>query len=239
MMQDKDIPRLSRLMAILTQLQSKRLLTATEIAKKFKISIRTVYRDIKALEQAGVPILTEEGKGYMIMEGYRLPPVMFTEREANAFVTAEKLVLLNSDSSLTQDYKEGVAKIKSVLRAHARDKADILTERVAFEQRLGISAVSHYLSSIQIALTNFSLIELEYYSPTREEVTQREIEPFALINNVGQSWYLIAFCRLRKDFRLFRFDRIRKITIKDEKFTPHSITLSEYLTQYQNNSDHL
>jgi predicted DNA-binding transcriptional regulator YafY len=135
-MQDKDIPRLSRLMAILTQLQSKRLLTATEIVKKFKVSIRTVYRDIKALEQAGVPVLTEEGKGYTIMDGYRLPPVMFTEREANAFVTAEKLVLLNSDSSLTQDYKEGVAKIKSVLRANARDKA---LSREALVARRGLS----------------------------------------------------------------------------------------------------
>ncbi|WP_299289594.1 HTH domain-containing protein [uncultured Mucilaginibacter sp.] len=82
---DKEISRLSRLIALLTQLQSKRLLTATEVSKKFDVSVRTVYRDIKALEQAGVPILMEEGKGYSLMEGYRLPPVMFTESEANAF----------------------------------------------------------------------------------------------------------------------------------------------------------
>ncbi len=92
-------------MAILTQLQSKRLLTATEISKFYNISIRTVYRDIKALEEAGVPILTKAGKGYTIMEGYRLPPVMFTEREANAFVTAEKLVQLNSTALLPRTTK--------------------------------------------------------------------------------------------------------------------------------------
>jgi predicted DNA-binding transcriptional regulator YafY len=237
-MQDKNIPRLSRLMAILTQLQSKRLLTATEIAQQFKVSTRTVYRDIKALEQAGLPILTEEGKGYTIMEGYRLPPIMFTESEANAFITAEKLVLLNKDISLTKHYSEGITKIKSVLRSHARDKVGILSERLAFEERPSEAALSNYLSSIQIALTDFNLIKLEYFSPARDEVTKRDIEPFALINNLGESWYLIAFCRLRKDFRLFRFDRIRKIEITDQKFIPHTMTLHEYLARYKNNSDH-
>lgn len=78
-MNGNDIKRLSRLIAILTQLQTKRLLTATQLADKFSVSIRTIYRDIRALEQAGVPIITEDGKGYTLMEGYRVPPVMFTE----------------------------------------------------------------------------------------------------------------------------------------------------------------
>lgn len=72
----KAKPRLSRLTAILTQLQSKRLLTAREIAEKYKISIRTVYRDIRTLESSGIPIITVEGQGYSIMEGYKIPPVM-------------------------------------------------------------------------------------------------------------------------------------------------------------------
>jgi predicted DNA-binding transcriptional regulator YafY len=71
--------RLSRLTAILTQLQAKRLITATELADKFKNSIRTIYRDIKALEAPGIPICVVEGKGYSLMEGYRLPPIAFSE----------------------------------------------------------------------------------------------------------------------------------------------------------------
>lgn len=86
----EDKPRLIRLTAILTQLQSKRIVTAKDIAEKHNISIRTVYRDIRTLEQSGIPIITEEGKGYTLMEGYRLPPVLFTEEEANALITAEK-----------------------------------------------------------------------------------------------------------------------------------------------------
>jgi len=77
-------PRISRLTAILTQLQSKQLLTAREIAEKHHVSVRTIYRDIRTLENSGIPIVTEEGKGYSLMQGFNLPPVMFTEKEANS-----------------------------------------------------------------------------------------------------------------------------------------------------------
>lgn len=237
-MRDNETSRLSRLVALLMQLQSKKILTATEASKKFGVSIRTIYRDIKALEQAGVPILIAEGKGYSLMEGYRLPPVMFTEGEANAFITAEKLVLLNKDTSLTKNYSEGITKLRSVLRSGIKDKMELLSERVEFQQNTDLNEKSNLLSSIQIALTNFNVIKLEYYSPGNDEITNRHIEPFALINNVGDNWYLIALCRLRRDFRLFRFDRIKKMEITDHKFTPHKISLPEYLERYKNNFEH-
>ena len=99
---DSDTKRVSRLTAILTQLQSVRLLTATKLADRFGVSVRTIYRDIKALEKAGVPIVTEEGKGYSLMEGYRIPPVMFSENEANALLTAELLVMASKCCRLPQ-----------------------------------------------------------------------------------------------------------------------------------------
>ena len=97
----EEKPRLSRLTAILTQLQSKRLITAKQLAEKHTVSIRTIYRDIRSLEKSGIPIITEEGKGYSIMEGYHLPPVLFTEDEANALITVEQLVLNNKDQSFS------------------------------------------------------------------------------------------------------------------------------------------
>ena len=104
--------RLSRLTAILIQLQSKRIVTASELANKFNISKRTIYRDIKALEQSGVPVLMEEGKGYTLMDGYKIPPVMFTEKQANALILAEQLVLNIKDASFVKDYSEAIDKIK-------------------------------------------------------------------------------------------------------------------------------
>ena len=82
-------------------------MTATELADKHQVSIRTIYRDIRTLQQSGVPIVTEEGRGYTMMEGFRLPPVMFTTEEAHALVTAEQLIRKNKDRSLTDHYESG------------------------------------------------------------------------------------------------------------------------------------
>ena len=116
----------------------------------------------------------------------------------NAFITAEKLVLLNKDLSLTKNYTNGITKIKSVLRNGVKDKASLLSERVVFEQDSDENVTSDFLSSVQIALTNLRVLKIEYYSPNTNEITSRDVEPFALINRVGQSWYLIAWCRFRR-----------------------------------------
>jgi predicted DNA-binding transcriptional regulator YafY len=226
-MNNNDTKRLSRLTAILTQLQTKRLLTASELASKFSVSNRTIYRDIKALEQAGVPILTEDGKGYALMEGYRIPPVMFTESEANALITAEQLILKNKDASFVKEYSEAINKIKSVLRSNTKEKANLLSNRVVFRQNTDNDRTSNYLSALQLALTNFNLSKIKYYSIETNQTTERIIEPFA-IYSTQENWLLIAFCRLRKDFRAFRLDRIQSLNVLTDKFEPHKITLQEY-----------
>jgi predicted DNA-binding transcriptional regulator YafY len=236
-MNDNDTKRLSRLTAILTQLQTKRLLTASELAQKFSVSKRTIYRDIRALEQAGVPILTEEGKGYSIMEGYRIPPVMFTESEANALITAEKLVLKNKDASFVEHYTEAINKIKSVLRLTIKDKVDLLSNRTLFIHNSENERTSNYLSTLQLALTNYNLAEINYHSPDNNQTTKRIVEPFA-IYSTHENWLLIAFCHLRNDFRTFRLDRILNLTILSGKFEPHKITLQEYFELGKKNTIH-
>jgi predicted DNA-binding transcriptional regulator YafY len=148
----KEKPRLSRLTAILTQLQSKRIVTAKEIAEKHDVSIRTVYRDVRTLEKSGIPILTEEGKGYSIMEGYKLPPVMFTEKQANALILAEQLVLKNKGASFIKDYSEAIDKIKSILRYTIKDKANLLADRTQYNQVKNQERNSNNLSDLQNAL---------------------------------------------------------------------------------------
>lgn len=228
-MNDNETKRLSRLTAILTQLQTKRLLTATQLADKFSVSIRTIYRDIRALEQAGVPIITEDGKGYTLMEGYRVPPVMFTEAQANALITAEQLVLKNKDTSFIKDYTEAVEKIKSVLKYSIQDKANLLSERTRFDQNINRERNSNNLSDLQFALTNFRLTKIEYTNE-QDKTTTRLIEPFALLST--ENWLLVAYCRLRKEFRFFRLDRIKKMQVLTDKFEPHGMTLQEYFDRY-------
>lgn len=221
--------RLSRLTAILIQLQTKRIVTASELANKFGVSKRTIYRDIKALEQSGVPVLTEEGKGYTLMNGYKVPPVMFTEKQANALILAEQLVLKNKDASFVKDYSEAIDKIKSILKYTTKDKANLLADRTQYNQVIHQKRNSNNLSDLQNALTNYNLVKIQYTN--KEEITtNRIIEPFALLNS--ENWYLVAFCRLRKEFRFFRLDRILRIEILFENFTPHNMTLQEYFDKY-------
>jgi len=221
--------RLSRLTAILIQLQTKRIVTASELASKFDISKRTVYRDMKALEQSGVPILTEEGKGYTLMDGYKIPPIMFTEKQANALILAEQLVLKSKDTSFVKDYSEAIDKIKSILKYTVKDKANLLSDRTQYDQVINQERNSNNLSDLQNALTNCSLVKIEYIN--KEQATSiRLIEPFAVLNS--ENWYLIAWCRLRNAFRFFRLDRIQKMKILSEKFEPHNMTLQEYFDKY-------
>jgi predicted DNA-binding transcriptional regulator YafY len=223
---ENNTKRISRLTAILTQLQTKRLITATALSNKFKVSIRTIYRDIRALEQSGVPILTVDGKGYALMEGYRIPPIMFTESQANALILAEQLVLKNKDASFVKDYSEAIEKIKAVLGHQVKDKANLLAERTRFSQNINSEKNSNNLSELQFALTNFYLIKIEYINEANK-ATSRLIEPFALLST-QENWLLIAWCRLRKEFRYFRLDRIKKLTILIDKFTPHKMTLQDF-----------
>lgn len=225
----EDKPRLTRLTAILTQLQSKRLVTARDIAEKHHVSIRTVYRDIRTLENSGIPIITEEGKGYSIMEGYKLPPIMFTEEEANALITAEQIIGQNNDKSLASQYKSAIEKIKSVLKFTQQSKSELLSERLQIRTKIETEKTSDFLIQIQTAITNYHLVNVNYKSLQNKE-SRRIIEPFALIHT-QDNWVLIAFCRLRSDFRAFRLDCIQTISVLNEAFEPHKITLQQYFDE--------
>lgn len=228
-MEGDDIKRISRLTAILTQLQTKRRLTAAHLSERFGVSTRTIYRDIRALERAGIPILTEQGKGYSLMDNYRMPPIMFTEKQANALILAEQLVLQSKDNSFVSDYSEAIDKVKSILKYTNKDKAELLSDRTQYDEVKNQERSSDNLSDLQKALTNYNLVEIEY-SNKENTVSTRLIEPFAILNS--KNWYLVAWCRLRNGFRFFRPDRIQKMKILPEKFEPHNMTLQEYFDKY-------
>lgn len=238
-MEDYEKPRLSRLTSIVTQLQSKRIVTAKALSEKYGVSVRTIYRDIRTLEKSGIPIVTEEGKGYSLMDGYQLPPVMFTENEANALITAEQLISKNKDTSFVQYYSEAIQKIKAILRNPQKEKINLLKDRIYFRNNFGNNKTSNYLMQIQSCITNFEVLEIEYLS-IQQNFTKRQIEPFALYST-QENWLLIAFCRLRKEFRAFRIDHIEKIKQTSEHFESHNMTLAEYFEKiydkYKNTPD--
>jgi len=226
----EEQPRLIRLTAIITQLQSKKLITASYLAEKHKVSIRTIYRDIRALERSGIPILTVEGKGYSILEGYHLPPISFTEDEANALITIEQLALKNKDQSFGDNVSSAVDKIKSILRYSQKGDVDLLSKRVYFDGNNAEEKSSNNLMKIQSAIINFQLLKIDYIS-SKDVKTTRNIEPFALYS-INGNFILIAFCKLRSDFRTFRIDYIEKLVTQNKSFTKHDMTMETYFEKY-------
>ena len=229
-MEEKEKPRIARLTAIITQLQSKRLVTASYLSEKHDVSIRTIYRDIRTLEKSGIPIVTEEGKGYSIMEGYHLPPVLFTEDEANALITVEQLALNNKDQSFSENVSSAIEKIKAILRYSQKGNADLLSDRVIFGGNARQEKSSNNLMKIQSSIINFQVLKVEYVSSQGKRTT-REIEPFA-IYSINGNFLLIAFCRMREDFRAFRIDFIENLRVQNDTFTPHDMTMQKYFEKY-------
>lgn len=224
---DDKTTRLARLNGIATLLKSKRLLTATQIAEKFDISIRTVYRDIRTLESSGIPVITVDGKGYSLMEGYTLPPLMFTEAEVNALITAEHIISKTKDASLVRHFGDALVKIKSVFRYGMKEKTDVLSSRIMVFNR-DSGQTSNSLTQLQAAITACTLTQISYQKPTDEAPATRTIEPQALCYGNG-NWILIAWCRLRNDYRAFRIDRMHKIDYQPATFKPRDFDLKEYL----------
>ncbi len=231
-MSTDNIKRLSRLVAIVTQLQTRQYISAATLAQKFDVSQRTIYRDIKALEQAGMPIIVVDGKGYALMDGYKMPPIMFTEQQANALVLAQQLVLQNSDASLVNHYIEAVEKVKAVLRPLQKEKANILADRTTYDQNLNRVRLTDSIAHIQHAITHYLLINMQYTNASNID-SERIVEPFALISTSAH-WLLIAWCRMRSQFRFFRLDRIVNMEVQTAHFSPHKMTLQEYFEKYHN-----
>jgi predicted DNA-binding transcriptional regulator YafY len=219
--------QLSRLISILTLLKSQRLLTATALAEKFDVSVRTIYRDIRKLEEAGIPIVTIEGKGYSLMEGYTVAPVQFTEKEANALITAQNLVNQSNDSSFSKDFNDAFVKIKSVFKSYIQEKSERLDNNIFVFNRDYENIKSNALSEIQLAITNLNYTEIKYKKVNDTAITSRTIEPYALYATQNK-WILIAWCHLRNSYRAFRIDRIQQFKILEKQFEDRKFDLQTY-----------
>lgn len=223
--------RVERISAILIQLQSKSVITAQEIAERFDISVRTVYRDIRALEESGVPIVAEAGMGYALADGYRLPPVQFTLEEATAFVTAEKLIEKLTDQGLNADFQSGIIKLKAILRSKEKEYLESLEEQIAVVDHHYVPRVNEdekFLPKIIRAIADKQLIGISYVGGVNPSLTQRTLEPVGVFFQ-SPRWHFIAFCHLRKDYRQFRLDRIKDLRILEGRFEGNHPPLKSFI----------
>lgn len=220
--------RVDRLFGILLFLQSKKYVTADQIAQKFGMSVRTVYRDIKALGEQGVPISFEPNKGYCIVQGYFLPPVSFTSEEANALMLMESFTPGFADKSIGSHYANALNKIRAVLKESQKEKLESLKESIKFQFPDRWINDFEYLSQLQQNISARLIISIGYKN-SKEEITTREVEPIGLIF-YAFAWHLIAWCHLRKEYRDFKVLRIIGITNTGKPFQKEShISVSDYM----------
>lgn len=210
--------RIDRLLALILYLQSRRTCTAEAMAEHFGLSVRTIYRDIAALGEAGVPILAEAGVGYSLMKGYLLPPVNFSEQEAYALSTGVMLAQRMTTHSYNEKMQSALDKIKAVLPNEARHRLETLAKGMATPQT--DHPMQADLSVLQQAIARQQLLSFDYQSVSQSQ-SSREVEAAGLVFYLGR-WHLIAWCRLRHDFRDFRTDRIQKLQLHSERFQARS-----------------
>lgn len=219
--------RVDRLFGIVTLLQSRKYVSAERISEKFEISVRTVYRDIKAIGEAGIPVSFEPNKGYFIIPGYFTPPISFTLEEANALLLSQSLIGGFGDRSVQSTFDNALTKIKAVLKQVDKEKLALLDQSIKLQLPERLNFEFEYLSKIQHAISEQTQIKIAYQS-LKNELSERTIEPIGLVF-YAFSWHLIGYCQLREDYRDFKVERIKELrsTSIPFKTTPH-ISLSDY-----------
>lgn len=230
--------RLERMSAILVKLQSRPLVTAREIAEQFGVSLRTVYRDIRSLEESGVPICGEAGLGYSLVDGFRLPPLMFTTEEALSFMMAEKLLSHHADDDTYGSFRVGMDKVRAVLKAVEKDFLHSLDDyvRVPKSENIPPPVSTNVMQPLLKSLMHKNQVVIEYKAGYNDEITLRTVEPQGVFF-MFHCWYVTAWCTLRKDYRTFHLGRIHSITLTDEPFCREHPPLDDLInTIYYNDN---
>lgn len=225
---NKVMNRIDRLFGILLLLQTRKYTNADRIADQYQISIRTVYRDIRALCEQGIPISFEPSKGYFIVQGYFLPPISFNSDEANALLIMEKLVAGFTDQSITTHYNTALNKVKAVLKHSQKETLEFLNDNIKLQLPESIKNEFEYLSVLQQVISARHIIEIDY-SNFNQESSKREVEPIGLVF-YAFNWHLIAWCHLRQEYRDFRVSRIVKVRNLETAFRKSAhLTLNDYM----------
>lgn len=223
-----------RLLAIVLELQVKKTQTAEQLANTFEVSKRTIYRDIEALCETGVPLIAKQGEGYSLPDTYFLPPISFTVDEIT-------LILLGLDfikSSFDKDYEKiafsAENKIMVILSEDLKSRAEILKEKFTLLSQSEIQNRETFykdtFKELRSAILKNKVINFDYYS--KKALKTRKVLPYKLIH-LNNTWYLPAYCLAQKAMRNFRIDRIEQLKVLEETFS--TTFFSNIDTSHQDN----
>ncbi len=214
--------RTDRLLAIILELQRHKVLRAEDLAATFETSKRTIYRDLDALAESGVPLLSTPGQGYSLIEGFFLPPVSFTRDEATMLLLGADYLSHNFDAQYRAAAQTAMAKIEGVLGETLREEVHAMQtalQTVSLEADVG---VLDKLRVLRRAILECKRIQLRYFArfgdATRSETETRELEPHWLVF-AAHAWYLVAHDLKHGEVRRFRLERMEAIALTETAFT--------------------
>jgi predicted DNA-binding transcriptional regulator YafY len=218
--------RTDRLLAIVLELQRRRrsYCRAEDLAAHFEVSKRTIYRDVQALCEAGVPIMAADRHGYALVDGYFLPPLHLTTDEALILALGSDVMATNFDRDYRTAAQSAYHKIDAVLGASLRRQVDHLKQGLRFSVTQSLEARElNILQILREAVAAHRQIRLRYVRQGVEAAepiqTERTVEPHQL-TRLANDWYLSSYCHLRQATRVFRLARIEQVTVLDRTFDP-------------------
>jgi predicted DNA-binding transcriptional regulator YafY len=220
--------RIDRLFGMVTLLQARRYVPAERLAEHFSISVRTVYRDMRALGEQGIPVSFEAGRGYFLVPGYFLPPVSFTPEEASALLLLETLGATLADHSVQPLVAAALQKVRAVLRPADQARLTQLDHSIQLAVPEYQEHHTQHLAPMQQAIAGHHVLELAYQDK-EGHATQRRVEPIGLVF-YNFTWHLVGWCQLRQAYRQFRVARVQQLTATSLPFTnPAPLSLPAYL----------
>jgi predicted DNA-binding transcriptional regulator YafY len=217
------VNRTDRLYAMVEVLRATapRARTSRQLAERFEVSVRTVERDISALQQSGVPIWSTPGPGggYSIDPSMTLPPLNFSADEATAVAVA---LAMTGPMPFGDAARSALRKLVAAMSATNREGARELVGRIHLLQERGQLENNPVVKAVETGVVERKVLELDYVDRNDQRTTQRVVEPYGLAGG-DEHWYLMAWCRLRQGGRTFRLDRIRDAVVRDESVPPREL----------------
>jgi predicted DNA-binding transcriptional regulator YafY len=203
--------QINRLFEIVYILMNKKSVTAEELAERFEVSRRTIYRDIDTLCESGIPIYTNKGKGggICLLETYVLNKSVLTDQEQTDILAA----LQGLKATLPSDQAHILSKLNSLFGNKNTDWIEVDFSNWSSKEEDKLK-----FQQIKDSILSHKIVEFLYHSSYGQE-TNRSIEPYKLIFK-GQAWYLFGFCKDKQDFRFFKVSRIKSLLITEEQFEP-------------------
>jgi predicted DNA-binding transcriptional regulator YafY len=217
--------RTDRLLAIVLELQGKGHQRAEDLARTFETSKRTIYRDMLALGEAGVPVVSVPGRGYSLMQGYFLPPLSFTTDEATMLLLGSDFMAQNFDAQYREAAQSASRKIEGVLPEKLRDEVHYLQSSIRFVAAEP-DTPEHarrvmLLQQLRRAIIQHTTVRFTYHARHAQdgkgEQTRREADPYGLIH-FPAGWHMTGYCHLRQGIRNFRLDRMDDLELLPATF---------------------